>query len=848
MSDVAQTLIKDGKLQGDLDCAGFSLLNITLDISDLNIQPLDADLTAIAALTTTAFGRALLTKADEAAVRTYIGTGTSSFDGVYTSLDFTGSSLASLATKAFSALTIDTVIPAAWIGTTATTAAAGNDSRLTNTRTPTAATVTDAGVASDAAIAWSKISKTSSNLTDIATRLFSSLQSLPTTRAGYGITDAVGNTGNESISGVKTFNSPPILGAASASTLAYIDANKNVVSLATPEARGMTSNVWIGMRTDSLPGTGTEEDPFDGSTATKFRDIINSLPDNIHVYLSAGTFITNGGNSDSAVAGETKFPNNIVIEGKGTEATIIQLEGVAWPAAAPKWCVVTNATDSAGGMVLRNLTIDANGYETVQLMPDTERAILCVSLHGSNNLLDNVVLTRMYGSQAGSVECFAALFSATNGGSNNHARNVRLTLPEGDYQAGLAFFGATGQEMTDCSIKNCSAIGAFDTGLANMAFVKRMVIDGNYTYTSPTDASNAMGAYIDTGTISDTWITNNVFINVIGGAFIRPPNTVAVSNVHIEGNFIYLKDSISGHSYGAAFSTALSFTDCSISRNKLYKVTRTTGADLWRAVYVTGSTMLNVDVLDNEGDLGMEYVVVATGTRTRQNRDLAGIGLQSLVDTNDVQVTSVASGSVSVNFGITTVVIGTALTGALTLTCPRNDSFRNFRVVDPKGTVTNTNTVSIAKSGAAGGAASINGVAGPVVAMNAPFQSVVVSSDGVSGGLCSVTLADTSVVTITSSATPAVNVDIYNAVNITALATDITSATSSLTGTPANFQRLVYRIKDDATPRNITWGASFEARGVALPTITTASKRLTTTFEYDSVAAKFGSIASVVEA
>jgi hypothetical protein len=49
-------------------------------------QPLDADLTAIAALTTTSFGRGFLTQADAAASRTYIGAGTSSFDGTWTSL------------------------------------------------------------------------------------------------------------------------------------------------------------------------------------------------------------------------------------------------------------------------------------------------------------------------------------------------------------------------------------------------------------------------------------------------------------------------------------------------------------------------------------------------------------------------------------------------------------------------------------------------------------------------------------------------------------------------------------------------------------------------------------------
>jgi hypothetical protein len=46
-------------------------------------QPLDADLTAIAALTTTSYGRDFLTLADASAARTYIGAGTSSFSGAF---------------------------------------------------------------------------------------------------------------------------------------------------------------------------------------------------------------------------------------------------------------------------------------------------------------------------------------------------------------------------------------------------------------------------------------------------------------------------------------------------------------------------------------------------------------------------------------------------------------------------------------------------------------------------------------------------------------------------------------------------------------------------------------------
>lgn len=104
------------------------------------------------------------------------------------------------------------------------------------------------------------------------------------------------------------------------------------------------------------------------------------------------------------------------------------------------------------------------------------------------------------------------------------------------------------------------------------------------------------------------------------------------------------------------------------------------------------------------------------------------------------------------------------------------------------------------------------------------------------------------VTTITSSATPTVNTDNTDAVTITALAAAITSMTSNLSGTPVNFQKLIYRIKDNGTPRAITWGASFLPMGVALPTTTVTSKVLTVGFLYDTVAGAWGCVASAQEA
>jgi len=101
--------------------------------------------------------------------------------------------------------------------------------------------------------------------------------------------------------------------------------------------------------------------------------------------------------------------------------------------------------------------------------------------------------------------------------------------------------------------------------------------------------------------------------------------------------------------------------------------------------------------------------------------------------------------------------------------------------------------------------------------------------------------------TIACSATPAIDTDILDAFSITALAVDVTSFTTNNTGAPTNFQKLIIRIKDNGTARALAWGSKFEAKGVALPTTTTANKTMTIGFLYDTVTAKWGCVAVMLE-
>jgi hypothetical protein len=83
----------------------------------------------------------------------------------------------------------------------------------------------------------------------------------------------------------------------------------------------------------------------------------------------------------------------------------------------------------------------------------------------------------------------------------------------------------------------------------------------------------------------------------------------------------------------------------------------------------------------------------------------------------------------------------------------------------------------------------------------------------------------------TSSATPSINTDLYDIYEITALAVDITSLSTNLTGTPVNGDILELRITGTAT-RNITTGASFVNSSKTAPTATNSTATLTLFYQY----------------
>lgn len=222
--------------------------------------------------------------------------------------------------------------------------------------------------------------------------------------------------------------------------------------------------------------------------------------------------------------------------------------------------------------------------------------------------------------------------------------------------------------------------------------------------------------------------------------------------------------------------------------------------------------------------------------------------------TNGLVTTSSADGTLSVT------VPGTGVLTALAVNVGSAGAFTTFNGAlgtPSSGTLTNCTALPVA--GITSSTSTALGV-GSLEVGHASDTTIARSSAGVISveGVVIPSISSTNTLTNkrvdprvsseASSATPTINTDNVDAHSITALATAVTSMSSSLSGTPVNFQKLIIRFKDNGTARAIAWGASYEARGVALPTTTVLSKVLTVGLLYDTVTSKWGCVATAQEA
>jgi hypothetical protein len=394
-------------------------------------------------------------------------------------------------------------------------------------------------------------------------------------------------------------------------------------------------DVYISIRKDGRRGSGTQTDPFDGSTAEKFDLIMEMIRPKTGVHLAKGAiFETNGLKWPDDSKGWT-VKDGLHISGNGATVRLVSYPGV-WTQAKPqKHVVIGNRyyEEPANNVVIENLTIDAN-WQNLSC-PWTNKAVMCSFLYGSNNAYRRVRAMNMYGDSAGHTECFSLAFSAANvpgGGTNCEAEECVLEDPRGDYQAGILFTGWNdGNPVPDESkpLKHCRAIrnrvaGRFESGGINLAFVNGVLIAQNYF-------NDSQGVHHDTGSADNVVIADNVFNQIYQfGVDFERMSYVDRSNITIRGNTFRIPKSVIGaHTYGINMDTSgRLFRNVVIEHNSFIKEFTGTGWSLWRAMHLRG--LSRAVVSNNTGDQGMDYVIEGTNVSRRNNRDFHGSQVRGL--------------------------------------------------------------------------------------------------------------------------------------------------------------------------------------------------------------------------
>jgi hypothetical protein len=405
------------------------------------------------------------------------------------------------------------------------------------------------------------------------------------------------------------------------------------------------NEVWIAIRTDGLPGLGTQADPYNGSTAAKFDALMTSFQyiPNLGIHLvGPGPFRT--------YAGHTWFVHSgWVISGDGMNSTTIQMVGSA---AGLHYDVDVFESDpnlSTDNVTIKNLTIDCNWAElsqTADTGPKGEKNIKTggIILWGSNNLIDHVYCINSYGSFEVGMEEFTIMLAASRfaDATNDVIQYCRVESPQGTH---MAPFGLSGWNstliylITNSKVIGCTAVGVnnglgssfsnhvvgFGSGGVNMANVKDVTIDGN-TFIDCLGA-----AYIDTGSCDGVTVTNNTVIRGWDGVGFGN-STLPRQNILVRGNNINIQNRvISGIAgCGILMNSAATTSNATIDSNTV--TFDTAGAGTLSFYGIVGLPLNTAQVTNNTLGIqaGVHNQVDGTGITKYNNRYTNGTPVPGL--------------------------------------------------------------------------------------------------------------------------------------------------------------------------------------------------------------------------
>lgn len=426
-------------------------------------------------------------------------------------------------------------------------------------------------------------------------------------------------------------------------------------------------------------------------------------------------------------------------------------------------------------------------------------------------------------------------------GPKGDTGNTGATGPAGP---GIATGGTTSQVLYKVSGTD------YDTGWKTLA--KSDVGLGNVDNTSDASkpVSTAQQAALDAkadlvgGTVPSAQLPAYVDDVVEAANFAALPGTGETGKVYVT-----LDDNKTYRWSGSAYveiseSLALGETSSTAYRGDRGKTAYDHSQDVTTNPHNVTKGQVGLGNVDNTSDVN-KPVSTAQQTALDAKRTLARVSFSNA----DYTITATKDSVVSQT--------GT-LSAPRTVTLPLASSVpggTELLIIDQSGTVSSTNTITIVRSGSD----TINGATSEVMTGSYGWRRLVSNGTdtwNLDAGMVRLNSVQTltnkritpRIDTVASSATPAINTDTTDQFTITALATNITSFTTNLTGTPTIGQRLTIRILDNGSARTLAFGASFASRGATLPTTTVAGKYMYLGFIWNGVASTWDLVARAEEA
>jgi hypothetical protein len=389
------------------------------------------------------------------------------------------------------------------------------------------------------------------------------------------------------------------------------------------------ATVYIAIRTDGHNGSGTQADPYDGSTAAKFDAVMSNLQtSNQSIHLV-------GGPPSSPF--QTYATHNWIVRpgwqlsGDGINNTTLQVIG---PVTGMTGTTVlqTDPRISSDGITISNMTIDCNWPELSTTAPmgvngEQNFVAQAINLYGSNNLIDHVASINSYGSRANSREHFAITINSptTGDGTNDVIQFSSASQPYGNYGSPFALFAyitsTTSYAITNSKVVSCTANGlnnrvatsGFTISGVNLANVRNVTVDSNTFY----DCKGI--AYSDAGYVDGLTVTNNICYRGWGGVGLMN-SALPKQNVTIANNTIGIQNRNTGANYGISTGVA-DTTNLTINNNTVTLDSSGSGWTQWWGILVdTDNTLLIHDnTIGSDHNQTVNRGTVKSGQATMYN-------------------------------------------------------------------------------------------------------------------------------------------------------------------------------------------------------------------------------------